>query len=110
MPFSGRSGGYSHQTQEERDDQDFHGFTHSAAVRAEKCERYDNTLTNALDVYSSLAEVLIAMKGKVAASALLSYEEALARVITYPRNRWSSFDIPGVVAWGAASKALSKIA
>ncbi len=77
---------------------------------AESCERYDNTLTNALDIYTSLAEVLIAMKGKVAASSLLSYEEALARVITYPRNRWSSFDIPGVVAWGAASKALSKIA
>lgn len=77
---------------------------------AEICERYDNTLTNALDIYTSLAEVLVVMKGKVSAFSLFSYEEALARVITYPRNRWSSFDIPGVVAWGAASKALSKIA
>ena len=65
---------------------------------AEICERYDNTLTNALDVYTSLAEVLVAMKGKVSVSALLNYEEALSRVITYPRQRWIAFDIPGVVA------------
>ena len=50
------------------------------------------------------------MKGKVSASALLSYEEALSRVITYPRHRWNAFDIPGVVAWGAASKSLAKTA
>ena len=77
---------------------------------AEICERYDNSLTNALDVYTSLAEVLVEMKGKVSASALLSYEEALSRVITYPRHRWNAFDIPGVVAWGAASKSLAKTA
>jgi len=77
---------------------------------AEICEQYDNLPTNALDVYTSLAAVLPAMKGKVSPSALLSYEESLARVITYPRNRWNSFDIPGVVAWGAAAKTLSKIA
>lgn len=77
---------------------------------AEICERYDNTMTNALDVYTSMADVLSVMKGKVTSSALLSYEESLARVITYPRNKWSSIDIPGVVAWGAASKTLSKIA
>ena len=41
---------------------------------------------------------------------LLSYEEALSRVITYPRHRWNAFDIPGVVAWGAASKSLAKTA
>lgn len=43
---------------------------------AEICEQYDNLPTNALDVYTSLAEVLPAMKGKVSPSALLSYEES----------------------------------
>ena len=69
---------------------------------ADICEKYQNIPTSALDVYTSMCEVLNAMKGNVSDSSILNYEDALTKLITYNRASWNRLDVSGVVTWQAS--------
>lgn len=71
---------------------------------AEIVERYDNTKTTALEVYTSMCEVLRLMRGKLDKFSVLNYEDNLSRLITWNRSTWKRIDISGVVAWSAKGK------
>lgn len=71
----------------------------------ELCERYDNTTANALDVYMSMAEALATVRKGGMQKALI-YEECFCKLLMYTSQQWNSFDVPGVVAWGAKARTL----
>ena len=69
---------------------------------AEVANKYSNTPTTALDVYTSMCAVLGELKlSKLSDTTVLNYEEQLSKLITYNRNAWLRFDVPGEVSWNA---------
>lgn len=72
----------------------------------ELCERYDNVPASALEVYKSMAEALDNVRGKGNGSMqkTLIYEEMFCKLLLYTANQWATFDVPGVVAWGAKAR------
>ena len=69
---------------------------------AEVANKYSNTPTTALDVYTSMCAVLGALKlSKLSDTTVLNYEEQLSKLLTYNRNAWIRFDVPGEVSWNA---------
>lgn len=75
---------------------------------ADICEKNENHPATALDCYVAMTEALnvVANFSSVDASAMLVLEEALTKVILYSAKKWSSFDIPGTVSWGAKSRTM----
>lgn len=69
---------------------------------AEVANKYSNSPTTALDVYTSMCAVLGELKSsKLSDTTVLNYEEQLSKLITYNRNAWLRFDVPGEVYWNA---------
>lgn len=69
---------------------------------AEVAYKFSNTPTTALDVYTDMCSVLAELKAsKLPDTTVLNYEEQLSKLITYNRNAWLRFDIPGEVSWNA---------
>lgn len=68
---------------------------------AELCEWYQNTPTNALDVYTSMTEVFDRMKSKLKTTDIMRYEEIFTKLIMFNQVRWEKFDVSGTVAWSA---------
>lgn len=65
-------------------------------------ECYDNTSSNALDIYIAMCDCLEYMiKAGLEKESVMRYEEILSKLVTYNVSKWKDMDIPGNVAWVA---------
>ena len=65
-------------------------------------EPYNNTPSNALDIYIAMCECLEYMKkAEIDKESVMRYEEILSKLVTYNVSKWKDMDIPGNVAWVA---------
>ena len=65
-------------------------------------EPYNNTPSNALDIYIAMCDCLEYMKkAEIDKESVMRYEEILSKLVTYNVSKWKDMDIPGNVAWVA---------
>ena len=65
-------------------------------------EPYNDTPSNALDIYIAMCDCLEYMKkAEIDKESVMRYEEILSKLVTYNVSKWKDMDIPGNVAWVA---------